>query len=1335
MKRLIAICLLMAFASRAFASELDDIRAAIAKHGAKWTAGETSVSVLSPEQRKSYLGSAAPNRLNPRSRVLARPAARVGSFRAAASASPATTLPRTLDWRNYNGRNYVTPIKRQNGGGCWAFAAAAGLESYVLRTQNQPGLNLDISEQIALCNASFIFVDDFLQVWGLPLEAAYPYVGQSDCANAAPGWENGAYRIGAYAKVEKTVEAMREALAAYGPLQIDMMVHADFLSYKTGIYSRTIDVPIGGHRVLIVGYDDVTQSFIAKNSWGTAWGMSGFFQFAYSGLTDWTNTGGGVFVAPVAYAATDVTTLDIAIANPIDNAAVFGVVPLAGSASVNSYNVVVTKVDVQVDDGPFMPADGTQNWSYSLNTASLSIRSHTITVRAMDSTGNSVKAAITVAVRPPDLAMTDLTGPAAAAPGSIVAIAERAANQGNSGVRGAVGPFPVGVYLSQDPVITTADTLLYSRIVNGLAAGTSSIGQENVALPANLSEGTYYLGAIADYAGVIQESDETNNATAGKPVVVVRKPDLAVALVSGPSTALPGGNIFLTSRVTNNGTASTGFYVGVYLSTTPFIDTGNLKLGEANVGGLPANGAAEVYLTVKLPENLLPGTYYLDAIVDNTGIVAEFDETNNIRGGNSITIIPDTILPTVSVSIPDGPAFGVISVNASASDNIRVTGVQFQLDGVNQGAEITSPPYAFSWDTTLTGNGTHILTAVARDPAGNRAAYSLGKSVTNTLAQRNPTLGIPLCLGTGINCTSGSLLRGRGAAESNAPNTIHLWGTPVSCADGTFPGYGSIEQITVSAVDGAALSPGKPAKIQVVTRSVSAAWAYKLDIFYTADAMSYYPTWTPLAHFDSTLSQSGDQTFSTTYTLPVGGIQAVRASYRWGNNNSTLSCSNDGGGYLDDHDDLAFGVGVNYAVFDPALKAPKCLSAGSSCDSGGLLTGRGTLSGGVEPEFTRPNNIYASCADGNAGTFHSDESLDRLRVSSLDGGPLTAGKAAKIEAAVWAWAGYSADKLDLYYAADANSPRWTFLTTLTPATSGQQTLSTTYTLPYDGTALQAVRANFRYYGSASACTAGSFDDHDDLVFAAVRGGATPAGSGGSAAASRELPPLPPLTAAQKASAQSSGLVLIGRTLDAPGSGARDGAVDSETIPAERREGVGERPRTLSAPVTIGFPYRESDLPEGVKEADLRLYVWQPEEGRWVEAAQARQDPERDEFELTTNQPGDYRIFARDPGPSPQAAFGLGEVYAYPNPARGGVRPVIRAELGVAEKVEIKIYNLAGELVHAAELASVPALIGGRYVYEYPWDASRNPSGVYIYVVRAWQGGQAVKAAKKLALIK
>jgi subtilase family serine protease len=173
-------------------------------------------------------------------------------------------------------------------------------------------------------------------------------------------------------------------------------------------------------------------------------------------------------------------------------------------------------------------------------------------------------------------------------------------------------------------------------------------------------------------------------------------------------------------------------------------------------------------------------------------------------------------------------------------------------------------------------------------------------------------------------------------------------------------------------------------------------------------------------------------------------------------------------------------AGAQTAVYNSTLKAPGCATVGSSCDSGpSLLLGRDHISGGAEPN--QPNTIGSTCADGTTGTFHSDESNDRIVVASTSGGALTHATTVTVTATVWAYSGFSSDALDLYSAANANSPSWTFIKTIVPTKAGAQTLSTTFTLP-TGT-LQAVRAQFRYLGSASSCTTGSYNDHDDLIFA------------------------------------------------------------------------------------------------------------------------------------------------------------------------------------------------------------------------------------------------------------
>jgi len=55
--------------------------------------------------------------------------------------------------------------------------------------------------------------------------------------------------------------------------------------------------------------------------------------------------------------------------------------------------------------------------------------------------------------------------------------------------------------------------------------------------------------------------------------------------------------------------------------------------------------------------------------------------------------------------------------------------VQFKIDGANLGPEDTASPFSIVWNTTTIGNGSHTLTGVARDAAGNTAA-SAGVTVT-----------------------------------------------------------------------------------------------------------------------------------------------------------------------------------------------------------------------------------------------------------------------------------------------------------------------------------------------------------------------------------------------------------------------------------------------------------------------------------------------------------------------------------------------------------------------------------------------------------------------------
>jgi C1A family cysteine protease len=275
-----AICGLLFANGLGFASEADDINKAIKEKKAKWVAGETSVSSLTYAEKKLRAAAQKPHLKN------------TDTF--LASEPPLAGAPLGVDWRNYNGLNYVTPVRNQGGcASCWAFATTAALESFFLRQENLPGQNEDFAEQVLVscsgagsCGGGYIDqASNFIRDTGLPPEMDYYYTGTNgSCATAASGWQQAAYQIGSwsYVCVSPSVTAIKNALVTYGPLATMFQVYQDFLSYRSGIYSYATGSYLGNHCVLIVGYDDVGQNFIVKNSWGSGWGEAGYFNIAYS---------------------------------------------------------------------------------------------------------------------------------------------------------------------------------------------------------------------------------------------------------------------------------------------------------------------------------------------------------------------------------------------------------------------------------------------------------------------------------------------------------------------------------------------------------------------------------------------------------------------------------------------------------------------------------------------------------------------------------------------------------------------------------------------------------------------------------------------------------------------------------------------------------------------------------------------------------------------------------------------------------------------------------------------------------------------------------------------
>lgn len=94
-----------------------------------------------------------------------------------------------------------------------------------------------------------------------------------------------------YKRLEQDLEDMRGCLSAGYPFVFGFAVYDKFMSEYvrlTGIGSlpQPGDIMTGGHAVMAVGYNDNTQTFLIRNSWGDSWGMSGYFTLPYNYLTD-----------------------------------------------------------------------------------------------------------------------------------------------------------------------------------------------------------------------------------------------------------------------------------------------------------------------------------------------------------------------------------------------------------------------------------------------------------------------------------------------------------------------------------------------------------------------------------------------------------------------------------------------------------------------------------------------------------------------------------------------------------------------------------------------------------------------------------------------------------------------------------------------------------------------------------------------------------------------------------------------------------------------------------------------------------------------------------------
>jgi hypothetical protein len=206
-------------------------------------------------------------------------------------------------------------------------------------------------------------------------------------------------------------------------------------------------------------------------------------------------------------------------------------------------------------------------------------------------------------------------------------------------------------------------------------------------------------------------SNDTINVLATSGPITVQASAQSPTVTVTPASAANGAT--LTVAVAN-GPGNAGDWVGLYSAAAG--DSAYLDWEYLNgLKTAPTSGVTSATVTFSAPTTA--GQY-------NVRFFANYGFTR--LATSAAVTVGDVTPPSIALTAPAAGATvsGSVTVSANATDNVAVAGVQFKLDGAALGVEDTSSPYSVSWNTTTAPNGSHTLTAVARDAAGNQATSS-----------------------------------------------------------------------------------------------------------------------------------------------------------------------------------------------------------------------------------------------------------------------------------------------------------------------------------------------------------------------------------------------------------------------------------------------------------------------------------------------------------------------------------------------------------------------------------------------------------------------------------
>jgi cathepsin C len=218
-------------------------------------------------------------------------------------------LPETFDWRNVDGANYDSPIRKQGEcGSCYAIAAVSVLEARIrIKSNNRlkpllsPSSIISCSRLNQGCAGGYPYlVGKHGREQGFVEESCQPYSESDDkCYNYCfhqKVWKvkDYGYVGGYYGGCDE--ESMMRELYENGPIIVAINATPELYYYSNGIFHSEAKKTEGkcekmvkpweytNHAVVLIGWgeenvnDNVVKFWILKNSWGDTWGEKGYFR-------------------------------------------------------------------------------------------------------------------------------------------------------------------------------------------------------------------------------------------------------------------------------------------------------------------------------------------------------------------------------------------------------------------------------------------------------------------------------------------------------------------------------------------------------------------------------------------------------------------------------------------------------------------------------------------------------------------------------------------------------------------------------------------------------------------------------------------------------------------------------------------------------------------------------------------------------------------------------------------------------------------------------------------------------------------------------------------------